>query len=136
MIKLNLIRDFLSQLVYKDIFGNIQIGPHSHYAALVVPPSSQPLQPNLTLVSDQKAGIEDTKYQEGVEDTSYSVTNHSDGIDIIKAEDVTSISNDIRETSKVGEMILTHSLSDPLAQQYARRNIQYHKLYEDTQGEL
>ena len=98
--------------------------------------SSQPLQPNLTLARDQKAGIEDTKYQEGVEDTSFSVTYHSDGSDIIKTEDVTSISNDIRETSKVGEMISKHSLSEPLAQQYARRNIQNHKLYEDTQGEL
>ena len=111
-----------------DIFRNIQTGPHSHYAALLEPTSSQPLRPNQTLASEEKAGIVE------VEDNSFSVTNHSDGSDLIKTKDDTSLSDDIRETSKVGEILSKFVLKEPLAEQYDRRNIQYHKLYQNTHG--
>ena len=79
-----------------DIFRNIQTGPHSHYAALVEPTSFQPLQPNQTLESEQKAGIVDV-----MEGNSFSVTNYSDGSDLMKTKDDTSLSDEMREIKKV-----------------------------------
>ena len=63
------------------------------------------------------------------------MTNHSDGIDIIKTMNVTSLSDDMRETSKVGEILTKFVLTEPLEKQYDRPNIQYHKLYQNNQGE-
>ena len=71
-----------------------------------------------------------------MEENSFYVTNHSDGSDLIKTKDDTSLSDAIRDTSKVGEILSKFSPTEPLAQQYARPNIQYHKLYENNQGEF
>ena len=109
-----------------DIFRNIQTGPHSHYAALLEQTSSQPLRPNQTLASEEKAGIVDV-----MEDNSSSETNHSD---VIKSKDDTSLSDDIRDTSKLEEILSKFVLTEPLAQQFDRNNIQYHNLYQNTQG--
>ena len=69
-----------------------------------------------------------------MEDNSFSVTNHSYESDLIKTKDDTSLSDDIRETSKVGEILSKFVFTEPLAEQYDRPNIQYHKLYQNTQG--
>ena len=70
-----------------------------------------------------------------MEENSFYVTNHSDGSDLIKTKDDTSLSDAIRDTSKVGEILSKFVLTEPLEKQYGRPNIQYHKLYQNTQGE-
>ena len=69
-----------------------------------------------------------------MEDNSFSVTNHSDGSDLIKTKDDTSLSDKTRETSTVEEILSKFVLTEPLAKQYDRPNIQYHTLYQNTQG--